>query len=426
MIGLPDQYPGASRHDRAQKLDRADSLADFRSKFVAADPGMIYLDGNSLGRLPLEARETVDRAVGHEWGDRLIRSWNEGWWDLQLRLGDLLAPIVGAREGEVLISDSTSVNLFKLAGAAVSARPERSRIITDDLNFPSDIYVLDGIARSHELELVVVKSDGVNGPVGAIGAELDDRTALISLSHTSYMSGYTYDMAAINEMAHSFGAMVLWDTSHSVGSVPIDFEGTGTDLAVGCTYKYLNGGPGSPAFLYVRRSLQSTLENPISAWWAHRAPFDLSLEFEATHGIRRFHTGTMPILSLAAIEPGVQMVLDAGMVPIREKSIALSEYFIELWEAELSDLGFELESPSDPARRGSHVSLSHPDAWPITRVLIDLGNVIPDFRAPDTIRFGFAPLYTSFTEVHTAVHRLKSLIENGAHKTVDSTRKSVT
>ncbi len=426
MIDLVDRYPDASGFERAQELDKSDPLAGFRSRFVVPDPGMIYLDGNSLGRLPLEAGALVERVVDHDWGDRLIRSWNEGWWELQLRLGDLLAPIVGAGPGEVIISDSTSVNLFKLANAAVASRPGRTRIITDDLNFPSDIYVLDGIARSHELEVVVVKSDGINGPVEAIAAALDERAALVSLSHTSYMSGYTYDMAAVNEMAHTAGAMVLWDTSHSVGSVPIDFERTGTDLAVGCTYKYLNGGPGSPAFLYVRESLQSTLENPISAWWAHETPFDLSLEFKATEGIRKFHTGTMPILSLAAIEPGIEMVLDAGMEKIRAKSIALSEFFIELWEGELADLGFQLESPADAARRGSHVSLSHPDGWPVTRALIDLGNVIPDFRAPDTVRFGFAPLYTTFSEVHSAVHRLKSLMKSGAHQTVDSARNAVT
>ncbi len=426
MIDLGDRYPDATGYDRALELDRADPLAGYRSRFVTSDPGLIYLDGNSLGRLPVDAAETVDRVVDHQWGDRLIRSWNEGWWELQLRLGDLLSPIVGAGEGEVIISDSTSVNLFKLAGAAVAAKPGRSRIITDDLNFPSDVYVLDGIARSRGMDLVVVKSDSINGPVDAIAAEVDERTALVSLSHTAYMSGYTYDMTGVNAMAHAAGAMALWDTSHSVGSVPIDFEGTGTDLAVGCTYKYLNGGPGSPAFLYVRESLQSTLENPISAWWAHEAPFDLSLEFKPTEGIRRFHTGTMPILSLAGIEPGIQMVLDAGMDAIRKKSIALTDYFIDLWEAELRDLGFGLATPTDPDRRGSHVSLSHPDAWQITRTLIDLGNVIPDFRSPDSIRFGFAPLHTSFAEVHTAVHRLEDMMKKGSHRTVDLTRKAVT
>jgi kynureninase len=426
VTALADTYPGSSGYDRAVDLDRADPLAGFRAQFVTSDPSLIYLDGNSLGRLPVEAKAVVDSAVGHQWGDRLIRSWNDGWWDLQLRLGDLLAPIVGAKPGEMIISDSTSVNLYKLAGAAVAARQGRRRIITDDLNFPSDVYVLSGIARSRDMELVVVGSDGIDGPMDAIAAELDDRTALLSLSHTAYMSGYTYDMGAVNEMAHAAGAMVLWDTSHSVGSVPIDFEETGTDFAVGCTYKYLNGGPGSPAFLYVRRSLHSTLENPINAWWAHEAPFDMSLEFEPTQGIRRFHTGTMPILSLAAIEPGIRLVLDAGLNAIRAKSIALTGFFIELWETELHHLGFELATPSDPARRGSHVSLSHPKAWPVTRALIDFGNVIPDFRAPDIIRFGFAPLYTSFVEVQTAVHRLKSLMEDEAHQRVESTHRTVT
>jgi kynureninase len=419
-------YTGEEGYDRAVRLDADDQLAAYRSRFTIGAPETIYLDGNSLGRQPAEATSVVEHVVAHEWPERLIRSWNEGWWDLQLRLGDLLAPVVGAGKGEVIISDSTSVNLYKLACAAVRARPGRSRIVTDDLNFPSDVYVLDGIAKAQDLELVIVDSDGVHGPVDEIAREIDDRTALVALSHTAYMTGYTYDMAAVNGIAHDAGALVLWDTSHSVGSVPINFDSAGTDLAVGCTYKYLNGGPGSPAFLYVRRSLQLLLENPITAWWGHAAPFDLSLAFTPTDGIRKFHTGTMPILSLAAIEPGIQLVLDAGMDAIRAKSVALTEYFVELWRSQLRDLGFSLGTPSDPAFRGSHVSLNHLDAWPITRTLIDLGDVIPDFRAPDTIRFGFAPLYTSFVEVHTAVHRLRSLMEAGAHKRVDATLRTVT
>jgi kynureninase len=419
-------YTDEKGYDLAVRLDATDRLSGYRSRFTIGDPETIYLDGNSLGRQPAEVTSVVERVVGHEWPERLIRSWNEGWWDLQLRLGELMAPIVGAGQGEVMISDSTSVNLYKLAGAAVRARPGRTRIVTDDLNFPSDVYVLDGIARSYDLELVVIESDGVHGPVDEIAREIDERTALVALSHTAYMTGYTYDMAAVNKFVHHAGALVLWDTSHSVGSVPIDFESAGTDLAVGCAYKYLNGGPGSPAFLYVRRSLQTSLENPITAWWGHAAPFDLSLEFTPTDGIRKFHTGTMPILSLAAIEPGIQLVLDAGIEAIREKSVALTEYFVELWHSQLRDLGFMLATPSDPAFRGSHVSLSHPEAWPITRALIDLGNVIPDFRSPDMIRFGLAPLYTSFVEVHTAVHRLRSLVESGAHKQVDATSRTVT
>jgi len=419
-------YTDAGGYDCAVQLDAEDPLAEYRSRFTIGAEDLIYLDGNSLGRQPAESANVVKQIFAHTWPERLIRSWNEGWWDLQLQLGDLLAPVVGAGKGEVMISDSTSVNLYKLAGAAVRARPGRTRIVTDDLNFPSDVYVLDGIAKAQDLELVIVDSDGVSGPVDGIAREVDDRTALVALSHTAYMTGYTYDMATVNGIAHDAGALVLWDASHSVGSVPIDFESTGTDLAVGCTYKYLNGGPGSPAFLYVRRSLQSSLENPITAWWGHAAPFDLSLTFEPTDGIRKFHTGTMPIISLAAIEPGIQLVLDAGIEAIRAKSVALTGYFVELWQNHLRDLGFVLATPTDPTFRGSHVSLSHPEAWPITRALIDIGDVIPDFRAPDTIRFGFSPLYTSFVEVHTAVHRLRSLMEAGAHKQVDATLRTVT
>ena len=272
----------------------------------------------------MAARQVVTDVVVDQWGDRLIRSWNEGWWDLQLTLGDLLAPIIGARPGEVIISDSTSVNLFKLAAAAVTAAPDRHTIVTDDLNFPTDIYVLEGVARrfGEGTRLVVVESDGINGPLDALAEAVDDDTALVALSHTAFKSGYTYDMGSVTEMVHDAGAMMLWDTSHSVGVVPVELESSGADLAVGCTYKYLNGGPGSPAFLYVRRDLQETLENPITAWWGHADPFGFEPGFRPVHGIRRFHTGTMPVISLAAIEAGIRDVLDAGVDRIRAKSVA--------------------------------------------------------------------------------------------------------
>ena len=419
-------FPDAPGYETAAKLDEEDSLAKYRERFVVHDPTLIYLDGNSLGRQPREAREIVDQVMSPEWSERLIGSWNDRWWDLQLDLGDLLAPLLGARPGEVVVSDSTSVNLYKLAGAAVRARPDRTRIITDDLNFPTDVYVLDGLARSHGLELTVVPSDQTFGPVEEILEEIDDRTALVSLSHTAYMSGYTYDMGLINAAAHDAGALTLWDLSHSAGAVPVDLEGTRTDLATGCTYKYLNGGPGSPAFLYVRESHQRSLENPIAAWWGHTSPFDMSLEFEPTDGIRRFHTGTMPILSLAAVEPGIRLALDAGIEAIRRKSVLLTSYFIEQWERHLARLGFELASPADPDRRGSHVSLRHDDGWRVTRALIEIAGVVPDFRSPDTVRFGFAPLYTSFSEIHTAVQRLERLVEQGMHETIDASRTKVT
>ena len=411
-------YPAEARYQEALAADAADPLAEFRFRFVFTEPDLIYLDGNSLGRMPLTVRGTIDIAVEAEWGDRLIRSWNEGWWDLQLKLGDLIAPLVGAGPGEVIISDSTSVNLFKLAAAAVRTRPERHTIVTDDLNFPSDIYVLDGVSKllAPDYRLVVVESDGVHGPVDALAAAIDEDTALVSLSLTSFKSGYTYDIDAMTRLAHESGALMLWDLSHSVGAMPIDLTSSQADLAVGCTYKYLNGGPGAPAFLYVRSSLQATLENPITAWWAHSDPFAMDLEFDPVPGIRRFHTGTMPILSLTAIEAGLRDVTDAGIEQIRAKSVALTEYLILLWETELEQLGFTLASPRDPDRRGSHVALSHPKGWPITRALIDGASVIPDFRAPDTLRFGLSPLYTRFVDVHTAMMRLKHVVESGIHE----------
>lgn len=419
-------FPGTEGFAEAANRDRQDRLSGFKDRFVFTDPEVIYLDGNSLGRQPVESRTLLDDVINRQWGGRLIRSWNEGWWDLQLELGDRLSPLVGANPGEVIISDSTSVNLYKLAEAAVNHLPKRSKIVTDDLNFPTDVYVLEGIARAHGLELVIVKSDGIEGPVDALSAAIDDDTALVSLSHTVFKSGYTYDMAAINEMVHRVGALILWDTSHSVGAVPFNFESTGTDLAIGCTYKYLNGGPGSPAFLYVRNPLQAELQNPITAWWAHAQPFDFELAFEPTNGIRKFHTGTMPMLSLAAVGPGIDTVADAGMAAIRDKSVGLTEFFIEQSRTHLESLDFELASPADSEFRGSHVSLAHDESWQIVRALIELGNVLPDFRSPDNLRFGLAPLYTSFVDVHTAIQRLRVIVERGAHKSMDAGRLAVT
>jgi kynureninase len=299
-------------------------------------------------------------------------------------------------------------------------------VITDDLNFPSDIYVLRGVAEATGAELVVVPSDGTSGPVAELEAVIDEDTALVSLSHTVFRSGYTYELATMTAMAHEVGAMVLWDLSHSVGVVPIELDETGADLAVGCTYKYLNGGPGSPAFLYVRSDLQESLVSPISAWWGHAEPFAFDLDFRPATGIRKFHTGTMPIISLAAIEAGIADVIEAGLSRLRAKSISLTGFLVSQWEEHLAPLDFGLASPRDPEHRGSHISLSHPEAWPVARALIEVGKVIPDFRAPDNLRLGLAPLYTSHTEVHTAVHRIKSIVENGLHQRFRGPRSAIT
>ncbi|MGH8916553.1 MAG: kynureninase [Acidimicrobiia bacterium] len=408
-------FSDGAGYDRALDLDENDPLADFRRRYVVGDPDLIYLDGNSLGRLPRETPALVDEVVRRGWGDRLIRSWNEGWWDLQLELGDRLSPLIGASPGEVIISDSTSVNLYKLAMAAMHARPARNRIVTDDMNFPTDVYVLQGVADAHDASLEIVPTAGADSPAAAVEAALDQSTAIVSLSHTAFKSGYTYDLASMTGAAHRAGALVLWDLSHSVGAMPIELNRSGADLAVGCTYKYLNGGPGSPAFLFVRADLQSELANPITAWWGHAEPFAFDLGFRPVEGIRKFHTGTMPILSLAPVAAGISDVIEAGVPRIRAKSVSLSEYLIEQWEEHLAPLGLGLASPRDPNRRGSHVSLSHDEAWPVARALIEIGQVIPDFRAPDNLRLGLSPLYTTHIEIHTALQRLRFIVESGAH-----------
>lgn len=419
-------FTGAVGYQEALALDREDLLAEFRRRFVIDDPELIYLDGNSLGRLPRRAGAIIEDVVGREWGDRLVRSWNEGWWELQLDLGDRLAPIVGASPGELIISDSTSVNLYKLAMAAARARQGRSRIVTDDSNFPSDLYVLRGVAEANEAELVIVETEGSQGALESVVAAIDEHTTLVSLSHTTFKSGYTYDMTVVTDRAHQAGALTLWDLSHSVGAVPIDLNRANVDLAVGCTYKYLNGGPGSPAFLYVRRDLQDELVNPIPAWWGHAEPFAFDLEFRPVEGIRRFHTGTMPIISLAAIAAGIADVGEAGMTRIRAKSVGLGEYLIRQVDDHLAHLGFAVASPRDPDLRGSHVSLTHPAAWPLARALVEIGKLIPDFRAPDSLRLGLSPLYTRYIDVHTAIQRIKGIVEDRRHIGFDGPRSTVT
>jgi kynureninase len=402
----------------AQAMDQEDVLAGFRSRFVIGDPDLIYLDGNSLGRLPRATVARVGRLVDEEWGHRLIRGWNEGWIEAPARVGGKIARLIGAQADEVTLADSTSVNLYKLALAALRSQPGRRIIVTDDLNFPSDLYILQGIcaAAGPAYRLVVVPSpDGIHGPVDALAAAVDEETALVCLSHTVFKSAYTYDMAAITGLAHAAGARVLWDLSHAAGSVPVDLNGSGADLAVGCTYKYLNGGPGAPAFLYVRRDLQERLHNPLQGWMGQARMFDFGLEYAAAPGLQRFLTGTPPVLAASAVEPGVDLLLEAGMERVRQKSVRQTEYLIDLWQRELAPLGFTLNSPRDVARRGSHVSLGHPEGWRIDQALIHELHVLPDFRQPDNIRFGIAPLYNTFEEIHEAVMRTRQVVAEGLY-----------
>jgi len=415
--------------EQARALDAADPLAHFREQFFIANPEMIYLDGNSLGRLPLRTEALMADLVRRQWGERLIRSWNEGWFTLPERIGSKLAQLIGAQADEVIVADSTSINLFKLGVASLRLQQGRRRILTDDLNFPSDIYVLQGIVgmlgAGHQLE-IVRSEDGVHGPVEALLAALDENVALVVLSHTVFKSGYVYDMKAVTEAVHAAGGLMLWDLSHSVGSMPVELNAAQADLAVGCTYKYVNGGPGAPAFLYVRRDLQKPLQNPISGWMGQRAPFDFTLEYAPEAGIRRFLTGTPPILSMALIEPGVDLLLEAGMEALRAKSIQQTSLLIHLWEEKLAPLGYTLKSPRQAEQRGSHISLGHPEGWRINQALIhDLG-VLPDFRAPDNIRLGIAPLYTSFVDVYMAAERLQRAVEEQIYMRYSSQRATVT
>jgi kynureninase len=410
----------------ADRLDAEDPLAGFRGRFVIDDEELIYVDGNSLGRLPAETVRRLASRVD-EWGTRLVRAWHD-WIDLPLRVGDRLAPLVGAGPGEVLMADSTTVNLYKLAAATLEARPGRHAIVTDAANFPTDRYVFQGLAARGDAELRLLESDAVEGPtaeeVAAACASGD--VALVSLQHVAYRSGALADLEAITAAAHEAGALVLWDLGHSAGAVPVGLRSAGADLAVGCTYKYLNGGPGSVAYLYVRSDLQEELASPIWGWFGQRDQFRMGPDHEPADGIARYLAGTPPILDLTAAEVGIALVAEAGIPALRAKSVALTELAVELHDAWLLPLGFELGSPRDPKRRGGHVSLRHADAWPICRALIERAKVVPDFRRPDSIRIGLPPLYTRFVDVWDALERLRRLVAAGEHRAFDRAPARVT
>jgi kynureninase len=404
-----------------------------RARFVIEDPNLIYLDGNSLGRLPKRTVALMHEVVKHQWGARLIRAWNEHWIDMPTRLGARLAPLVGAAEDEVLVTEATSINLFKLAAAALRARPGRKKVVSDVFNFPSDLYILQGLIDwlddGHVLTLIPSADDVTIDPA-AVAAAIDEDTALVCLTHVAFKSAFMYDMAWVTELAHQAGALVLWDLSHSAGAVPLDLNGAAVDLAVGCTYKYLNGGPGAPAFLYVRHDWQTALGQPLWGWFAADAPFDFALDFVPAADISRYRVGTPPVLSLAAVEPGLALIEEAGLERLRAKSVAQTEYLIYLAEQWLLPLGFRLGSPRASARRGSHVSLRHPEGYRINRALIEAEppavRVIPDFRAPDNIRLGLAPIYTTFTEIHRALDRMRALVQAREYERFSKKRLAVT
>jgi kynureninase len=419
---------GATDRARAERLDRDDPLAAFRDRFVIDDPELIYLDGNSLGRLPRRSLDRLRTVVEGEWGRRLVRAWNEGWMDLPARAGDLLGRhLLGAAPGQVVVSDSTSVNLYKLAVAALDARPGRTVIVSDAANFPTDRYVLEGLAAARGLRLELAGFDELRGPTAeALAPLVGERTALVSLSHVDYRSGALADMAAINALAHRAGALTLWDLCHSAGAVPVELDASGADLAVGCTYKYLNAGPGAPAFLYVRREHLERLRQPIWGWFGQRDQFAMGPGYDPAPGVSRFVVGTPFVPGVALVEEGAALLAEAGIQRLRAKGAALTELLVALHDAWLAPLGFELASPRDAAGRGSHVALAHPEAYRVCQALISTAQVIPDFRAPDRIRLGPAPITTRFTDVWDAMDRLRRVVRDGIYLTVDPTRARVT
>jgi kynureninase len=409
------------------ELDQADPLARFRAEFSPLAPDCIYLDGNSLGRMPRRTAAVVEDAARRQWGDRLIRSWNEGWLTAPTRIGDKIGRLIGAAEGQVAVSDSTSVNLFKLANAALDLRQGRGKILSDAFNFPSDLYILQGIAGQRGLRLELLTSpDGIGMDTEQVLQAIDADTALVVLSLVSFKSGYRYAAEAITRRARQAGALVLWDLSHAAGAVPLALDAWGADLAVGCSYKYLNGGPGAPAYLVVRRDLQEPMRSPIQGWFGQQNAFAFDLEYSPAAGIQRFLCGTPPVLSLLAVEPGVDLLLEAGMDALYAKSVRLSQYLIELFDLHLAPRGYSLGSPRDPDWRGSHVSLRHPEAYRINRALIEELNLIPDFREPDNIRLGLAPLYTSFSDVCEAVERLRIAVDEKRYLHYPADRLAVT
>jgi kynureninase len=419
--------------DTAIEMDMSDPLGSYRSEFSITDSEMIYLDGNSLGRLPLNVSNDLKDAVDVAWGERLIRSWNEDWYTKNLRLGNKIALVAGALPGEVIVTDSTSVNLYKLAFGALKRQSGRTKIITDDLNFPSDLYILEGLIHDFgtDYELIVLHSeDGITIRSDQLEDVIDERTALVSLSHVVFKSSFRYPMQEITAIAHRKGALVLWDLSHSIGAVPGELKLSDADLAVGCTYKYLNGGPGSPAFLYVRKDLQDQLESPIWGWFGDKNPFDFNLKYRPAEGINRFLAGTPPVLSMVPMERTLDMLIEAGMDKIRYKSVTLTDYLLSLAEFFLYPLGFTSGSPIDASMRGSHISLRHPEAYRICRAMIDPKTanfeIIPDFREPDNIRLGIAPLYTRFIDIYNAVKDMELIVKDKLYENFSNKRESVT
>lgn len=401
------------RRAELAERDARDPLAKFRSDFVLPD-GVFYFAGNSLGALPRSAETRVAEVVAQEWGQDLVRSWNEhGWIDMPLRVGAKIAPLIGARPNEVAAADSTSVNLFKLLASGLKLRPGRKVILTEDLNFPTDHYIMQGLTQ-----LLNGECEVRTAPAERIIEAIDETVAVVTLTEVDYRTARMHDMAAVTSAAHQHGALVLWDLSHSAGVVPTDLNGCGADLAIGCGYKYLSGGPGAPAFLFVAEQLQNEIEPALAGWMGHAAPFEFSTEYRPAPGVARNLCGTPSVLSMAAFEAAIDVIANAGIAAIRRKSVEMVDAFIALVEQECAGLDLEIVTPRDADLRGSHVALRHADGYPVMRALIARG-VVGDFRAPDLMRFGIAPLTLRHTDLWDAVAILREVLEGRAWDTAE-------
>ena len=402
LAATPDRMAAIER-------DRQDPLAALRDHFALPSDD-IYLDGNSLGAMPRTVPATLAEALEDGWAKGLIRSWNErDWHMLPVIVGDRLAPLMGAESGEVLVSDSTSINLFKLFCAAMSLRPGRTKVVSERNNFPTDIHILQGaIANVHRgARLVFAEDDD-----GSVEALIDQDTAVVCLSHVNYRTGQLRDMPRLTRAAHAAGALVIWDLCHSLGALPVDLNGAGVDFAVGCTYKYLNSGPGGPAWLFVAARHLDGIESPLTGWQGHAAPFAFEIDYRPAATIEKFRCGTPPVLSYLPLIESLKIFEAADMSLVRAKSLALTSLFIHLVETRLAGHGLAVISPRDPEGRGSQIALTHAKGWEIMQALIACG-VIGDFRAPDILRFGFTPLYTRFEDVWMAVAVLERIMATG-------------
>ncbi|MEY4714332.1 MAG: hypothetical protein RIQ37_662 [Actinomycetota bacterium] len=432
--------PGsATQRSTAEALDAADPLAAFRSEFYVSDPNLCYLDGNSLGRLPLRSIERINSFLTEEWGSELVDGWSH-WIDQAQPAGDLLASsALGTGPGQTLVCDTTSVNFYQLCMAAINARPGRKTVIIDSSNFPTDRFILSGIADQLGLKLITLNNDGQGGPGAVeINAEnelispveleryLSEDVALVTLQAIHYRSGARPDIAGITKLVRKYGGLVVWDCSHAIGSIQLDFDKNGVDLAIGCTYKYGNSGPGSPGWLFVRKELQTQLRVPIQGWFAQEKQFEMGPFFEPADTIRRFQIASPSIIGIRGVEVSFEMIQRAGIEKIEQKAATGTQLMIELFDAWLKPLGFELGTPRDWEKRGGHVILIHQDAKQIALALRKLSNVIPDYREPNAIRLAISPLPTSYCEVWDGFERLRKLVESGEYKKVSMDGNRVT